>query len=321
MIIMTNKPNRLLYITLGIVVVVVAVFIFIMWKIGLFDFAGSDSSATVIGAALALVGTLIAAVIAFIGTILKQSYDQQAEQRLKLEASVRAIQLFSTSEGKKVPEIQRDGALFTLANLGQYRLTLQLVDNVLEKGTVKESTASDLLDLVIRNGNIEEKEAAMDILRCNVSYMVTEYDTILPDCLYNWIPGLPDYVREWAPLYVAEMILLRSITKWREEYYEQITPLITTLCMAWIKEKRPLVKNDIGVVLNTIFGYLPFTGEGKYYHPRMIINAEKIRDEVAGCVLLDSSSDEVKDIIERFYKWASTSDEKKPRKTQKKRKQ
>jgi hypothetical protein len=66
-----------------------------------------------------------------IAGLLKHSIDKRnadlrddAEKRLKLEAAVRTLQLFSTSTGDPTPKDQRVGALFALSSLGQYELSL-----------------------------------------------------------------------------------------------------------------------------------------------------------------------------------------------------
>ena len=137
------------------------------WQLGFFNFTGTDPSSKVVAAALALVGTIVGAVVSIVGVILKHSIDRQAEtrqeiesrrsdalqreaeQRLKLEAGVRALQLFSTSSGDLTPAVQRDGALFMLANLGQHELTLQLVDNLLSEGELSAGAASSLVPATI----------------------------------------------------------------------------------------------------------------------------------------------------------------------------
>lgn len=191
-----QQSSVFLYVSLGVIIVIFVALIVIMSQLGFFNFTGDEPSSNVVAAAIALVGTFLGAAVSVVGILVKHSFDQQtlakqemetrrneaskweAEQRLKLEAAVRALQLFSTSEGKATPEIQRDGALFTLANLGQYTLTLQLVDNLLNKGELNAGTASNLIDIAIRNGNLDEKVQATLVMN-----NINRLEVALPQCL------------------------------------------------------------------------------------------------------------------------------------------
>ncbi len=209
-------PNKFLYFSLGIIVIIFAVLLIIIWQLGFFDFTGTDASSTVVAAAVALIGTILTAVVSVVGILIKHSFDQQnlsrqweAEQRLNLEAAIRALDLFSTGGGKPTPDTQRDGALFTLANLGQYELTLELVDNLLDKGQLSAGTASSLISNALLRGNESIKEKAINVLYDKPEYFLTPEGVEIPSCLENWVPGLPVYVREMAILAIAESIHAR----------------------------------------------------------------------------------------------------------------
>lgn len=290
---MFRKSDRFLYITLGSVIIIIAAFVIIMWQIGLFNFSGTESSATVIGAALALVGTLVAAVIGFVGTILKQSLDQQAEQRMKLEAAVRTLQLFSTSEGKETTEIQRDGALFALTDLGQHELTLQLADELVNKGQLSAGTASILVDHAILEGNKNVKAYAINLLKNH------PLEIGIPNCVSNWVSGLPLYVREWATIAISKKILASPLKEWISNNLGVLLGLIVPLCLAWEKEKDPRLKKNTGAILQAILKGLPKITA--IFYPKKDIDLNKIRREVTGCI---PNSSEVEKVVENLNNWA-----------------
>lgn len=326
-----RQSNIFLWVSLGTIVVIFAALIVIMWRLGFFEFTGTEPSSNVVAAAIALVGTFIGAAVSVVGILIKHSFDQQTlarqemealrneaskwetEQRMKLEAAVRALQLFSTSEGKNTPEIQRDGALFTLANLGQYKLTLQLVDNLLKKKELNVGTASSLLDLAIRNGNLEEKVQAT-----NVMADLDRREAALPECLLEWVADLPTYVREWASFYIAEIILARPIEEWSEKYPYQKNSLVAALCLAWTEEEIPRLKSDIGAILDMVFNaFPPEVGAHMLFHRRMNIDTIEISNEVKSIKPEGSYAEE---LAIQLKEWASTGGEKKPKKTRKKSK-
>jgi len=110
---MTRRSTTLLVISVGSILLLFAGFTTLLWRLGFFNFTGTDPSSKVAVAALALVGTFVGALVSILGVVLKYSIDQQtesrqdfesrraealqleAEQRLKLEAAVRALQLFA----------------------------------------------------------------------------------------------------------------------------------------------------------------------------------------------------------------------------------
>jgi hypothetical protein len=289
------------------------------WQLGFFNFTGTDPSSKVVAAALALVGTIVGAVVSIVGVILKHSIDRQAEtrqeiesrrsdalqreaeQRLKLEAGVRALQLFSTSSGDLTPAVQRDGALFMLANLGQHELTLQLVDNLLSEGELSAGAASSLIDQAIQRGDEGVRNQAITLFNHYAAYMVTPEGVQIPDCLQDWVPGLSDYVREWALIALANVIVARPPSEWSAKFPYQANCVIAALCLAWSEEKIPRLKTAAGAILHQVLTAFPETA--KLMHPRMTIDTDDIRSRVADVVPSDIAST---DVVQRLALWASS---------------
>lgn len=308
--------NRFLYISLGVVVVFFTVILVVIWRLGFFDFTGTDASSTVVAAAVALIGTILTAVVSVIGILIKHSFDRQAlirqemeahrneelkreaEQRLKLEAATGVLKLLSTSEGKPTPDIQRDGALFTLANLGQYQLTLELADSLLDKEDLSAGTASNLISNAILKADENEKIQAICILYYHPKAMLTPEGADIPECLLDWVPGLSDYVREWSVYAIAEILLARTLSEWLEECTYQTLGIIGTVCVAWEREQETKIKKRIGAILKALLEALNTCGVIGL--PNKEINLHKIRDEIKECV---ADGYPCIDIVERIEKW------------------
>lgn len=318
---MAHRSSVPLAITLGSILILFAGFIAIMWWLGFFDFTGTDPSSKVVAAALALVGTFVGTIVSIVGIILKHSIDQQtesrqesesrrtaalqweAEQRLKLEAAIRALQLFSTNSGSPTPAVQRDGALFTLSNLGQHELTLQLADDLLAKGELSAGVASSLIDQAILRGNEDEKEQAITVFGNNAARMATSSGAAIPNCLADWAPGLPNYVREWAPIAIADVMLARPASEWSATFRYQAYGVIAALGIAWSQETVPRLKTNIGAILNHLLTAFPHTGT--LWHPRMEVDTVRIREDVANLAADDSH---VAEVVQRLAQWASPDD-------------
>jgi hypothetical protein len=98
-------------------VVILALLIGAFWKLGLFNFTGTDSGAKIVASTLALVGSLIAALVSLVGLFLRQSIErrnadlsEQAEKRLTVE-SERNNQLQSEAERRLAIESERNAQL------------------------------------------------------------------------------------------------------------------------------------------------------------------------------------------------------------------
>ena len=72
-----------------------------------------------------------------------QAFDlkEQAENRLRLEAGIRALALLSTESGAQVPEIQRAGSLFSLVTLGFPPIALAILAQMLAVNQIDGKTA------------------------------------------------------------------------------------------------------------------------------------------------------------------------------------
>ena len=117
---MKNENKWIIGATAG-TVLMFGVLIAVFWKLGLFNFTGTDSGAKIIASTLALVGSLIAALVSLIGLFLRQSIEkrnadlkEQAERRLAME-SERNNNLQTEAERRLTLESERNSQLQTEA--------------------------------------------------------------------------------------------------------------------------------------------------------------------------------------------------------------
>ncbi len=321
---MARRTDFTLAITLASVLALFAGMIAVMWQLGFFRFTGTDPSSKIVVAALTLVGTFVGTVVTIIGVLLKHSIDRQTERRLeiesernaalaleekrrlKLEAAVRALQLFSTSSGAPTPAVQRDGALFALASLDMHDLTLQITDDLLRKDELGAGTAANLLDHALRRGELADKEAAVVLLSEHAARMLTPAGYSLPSAIGDWIPGLPDYVREWAPLAIGEILLARPASEWLTSWRGNFFHLISILGIAWTQEGSQRLKDNVGAILQAVLKSDTSKSIGTLWHPRMDVDTIAIRRTLGEHPIRSENLGEITlQIVGRLDKWAN----------------
>ena len=74
----------------------------------IFNISESDTSGKMVASAIALVGVLFSSIVTALGISLKHSIDLQAEERLKQEAAIKAVEILDRS-GEELPMMQKSG--------------------------------------------------------------------------------------------------------------------------------------------------------------------------------------------------------------------
>jgi len=82
------------------------------------------------------------------------SMQQEAEQRLTLEAATKVIQLFATSDGHDAPSTQIAGGLLTLSSLGQHSLAILLTADLLGRKKIGGSTACEVIERALQQDSL-----------------------------------------------------------------------------------------------------------------------------------------------------------------------
>jgi hypothetical protein len=320
------KPNRTIPIAIASISALFIIFIAILWAAGFFKFSGSDPSSKIVAAALALVGGLVAAVVSIVGILLKYSIDQrtesrlqiesaraaaehqveadrasalqtQAELRLNLEASLRAVELLGSPKGETAA-LQRAGALYALSSLSQYELAIDLASYLLERGKLEPKVACTLIDRAIKSSDQNVQNDAVMMLYENAEGMLTTNNVSVPDCISNWDAGLTPFVREWAPLALSKILLSRPLSVWKTHFPYDANGFVAVLGLAWESESDERLKACVGAMLKSVLAAFPDLGF--LYHPKKTIDTNNLITQVAGC---SATSSVGLDIVNRLEKW------------------
>ena len=143
------------------VVVLFAILVFIIWRTGVFDKKTSASDAQIVAAMLTLLGALTASSFTLVGVLLKHSIDrhaarlavasernrvleaQNAENRLRLETSIKAMELL-TARDPEVSAARQAGVHFVLGSrpLEQLELAVTLLAENWQATNISASAAT-----------------------------------------------------------------------------------------------------------------------------------------------------------------------------------
>lgn len=294
----TDGPYRETRLIVGSIVLLFCIFAALLWLLGLFRFDGSDASAKVISATFALAGAFGASLFSLIGVMLRHSIDvrsekrlllesdrndlarRESENRLKLEASIRAVQLLSTTSGQAAPSAQITGALLTLASLSQYDLVLELVDDFAKQRQLDPGTICGLLDNIMIHGSAAQEAAVIGVLYRNESNFVNSAGLLeMPDCFFRANDELSAYARSWIPIFVARAIMKRPIGHWRQDK-AFLYGLVGALGFQYQSELEPRIKSDVGAILAAVLRALPELREA--HVPAGDIDFDQIRPALVG---------------------------------------
>ncbi len=297
---MEIKNNNSMKLSMAAVIGVVLLFIVLLvflWNSPLMKFDGSVSSSNVVAAMIVLIGGLLTAAITIIGVLLKYSIDQQtdrrleieskrnadmqidAEKRLKLEASIRAIQLFSNENGTLAHPVQRSGALYALTSLGQYELALSILYQLIDEKKVDSGTVSDIINQSLLCGDESVQDQAMGLLSLRTESVMTDMELMIPESIMGCKQKFPLSVRESIPFFLAKVISLRTASQWKEnEKIMSVGSIIACLAIFWEEEKDGRIRQNAEVLLNHI---LEIYGEiHLVFHPRKKIDLNELRKVV-----------------------------------------
>jgi hypothetical protein len=152
-------------------------FVLLLWQLGLLNFP-STGNGQAFAAVLALLGGFFGSSLTFIGLLIKHSIDErnaqlaernqqlaeEAERRLTLDSSIRAVDLLSTADGKPAPPTEQAGALFALAHLEQLPLALTLLNEIWPKGHISTRAATTLIEKGLLAKDEQINRSAADTL-------------------------------------------------------------------------------------------------------------------------------------------------------------
>lgn len=256
------------------IVCLFGIFAVVLWQSGLLNFTGTEASAKVVAAVAALAGGLIAAIVSLTGVLLKYAIDDRAEARqsaeaernsilanetatrLRHEAAISAVQLFTTANSALAPPAQRAAALFMLAQLGQHNLAVSLVRELVADKGITPSAAVRILDAALMSGNAEIERDIVDILYDSAAYFVTRDGFELPSLMFVGLRQRSEFFRDWVPMVMAKLLISQPRSEWRSVPYA-VNTIVGGLMNAWSDEPLDRIKADTAAILEAILPAFP----------------------------------------------------------------
>ncbi len=276
------KPDsRWIWRTIGGMTLVFTAFSVLLWKIGLFNFAGTEASAKIVASSVALIGGFIGSLVTVVGIFLKHSIDQrnadlkqqaenrlsmesernnnlkeEGEKRLKLEAAIQAVKLLSTSSGEEVPASQRAGVLFALTFLELPELALKMLTQMIPNDLIDPGTACWLINYILESDNVPLREEAVMILNNYPDkFLVDRGQCEIPRSVFeDWNTKLPEIVRTKGTLAILRILAARQYSDWK---IGVLTTFVVTLNYIYENEPIEKLKNGVGLCLEKIMRVYP----------------------------------------------------------------
>jgi len=269
-----SNSNLLSHAVLG-VVFVFAIFAWILWRLGLFSFSGTQQSANIVAASISLVGGLIGSLVTIIGIILKHSLDlrsfalkmetetrekiesdrnnrlaDEAEKRLNSEATIQALGLLSTNSGQETSDIQKAGIILILSHLGKMDIALSLSDKMLTEKTLDAGTATWLFNkaLTSHDHDIQQQAAILTdyhILKLLADNGGAEFPAILVDPV--GFTSLNLDTQRVAVFAIIDLLMLRSYSEWKPDDFLIVLKQIHYI---WKNDSDDKVKTNAGIALS-----------------------------------------------------------------------
>jgi len=276
----------------------------------------NSGSVKIIVAALSLFATAMTALVSLVGLLLKHSIDarseaariadaartnaaaKDAEDRLKLDSAIRAVQLFANNAGEPSLQIQQSGALFALCSLRQYELTLALLEGLLAQQKVDSSTFARVLNTILMTSDESLQASAISVLSGYADRLISDLNFDLPDCFLSGCAGRSAYVRDWAPTVMVRVILARKRWEWRTR--SAVNAVTMAIALLWKGEPEERIKTDAGAILGAllkVFYPKPVTLYG--FHENF--ETDVLAADVAGS---KPTSAETRRLIERLDAWS-----------------
>lgn len=213
-----------------------------------FDLSNDEAIATIIAAAIALFGTIITALISFIGLQIKETYNKrtyhlqvEAEERLKMDTEIKAVDLLGTSTGNDSAQKQRAGALFALSNLGRRQFALALLESMWDD--LQLTSCMWVINDCLCSENKKDRAYAAKIYYHKIDKMIIskpeDIDNAFPNCYeYYWESDNSFQVR-----YLVMSSLLKLIEKSiplfaNKQNREYMNFLVTTLYVIQNEEEN-----------------------------------------------------------------------------------
>jgi hypothetical protein len=236
------------------IVVLFGLFTFILWNLGFLTLSGTDATKITV-ASLAFLSGFLASVASIVGFVLKHSADRRTESRLGVEASMRAVQLLATEDGKPAPRIQLSGALYALSSLNQHDLALTLGFLLFPTDQIDADAFAAVVDKALKTADREVKDRAFSNLIEVAPKLVTERGISLPPALLGDVK-LTEYTQNRLPVLIGNVAMALSPDIWRNRR-GQFFVLLAILGTALQKQPKGVIRNNMVLVLNELVAPFP----------------------------------------------------------------
>lgn len=321
----TNKDNnpridnlRWIAITIVALSLSVGVVALILWRIGFFDFSGTESAAKVIASGITLLGTFFTAMMTFVGLVLKRSLDlrnlalkREAEKRLKLDTAIKAVELFKDASGN-ASSSEAAGALFGLTSLGESHFALRLLEHLWPKNQVETPAAIWVINRCLQSENPDIQELAAELLKDNASRLPDGLGyKVWPSAFsIEWNPSLSYFAREsllWARIHA---LLSKDFDYWKLSAFN--------LDIVWLSiildtDPSPTIREGCAAFLSKILKIYDSQEDRKLVLPTRELPIEVLRSNIETSYgsSFYAGNDIQQELARRLEEWIEQPSEKK----------
>jgi hypothetical protein len=284
------------------VVVLFAILVVVVWQTGVFDKDTSASDAQIVAAMLTLLGGLIASAFTLVGVLLKHSIDrhsarlavetehrrrleaQEVENRLRLETSIKAVELLTLPDGTPAPSGRQAGALYVLGSdpLEQLDLAVALLNEHWRDGMISSIAAIWIVDRALTRTDPDLQRVAADTLSAHADLLPRPdgSDIVWPDCANLTWPIECSYFARTALLHAcAKALASRRPQQWEKGV---VNWFIVQFDRIRRMEEAPEINSGAILVLNVLLDwYRRQDPAGSLHLPEGRLELSALREELA----------------------------------------
>ena len=240
-----RQTDRWLLLAIVGMVVVFALFVWLLLGLGVVSFAGDEADGD-IGSAVALVGGLFTSLLTGVGIFMRLAFEQRTEDRLRIESersarrarqekkrlrvetAIKAVGLMSTASGADASPSQKASALILLADLGQLEFALTQLAALWPREEVPPAAAVWLVDAGLRatgrKAHLQGLAAGILLHNHDKLFIGADGNFEFPESWHlRWDTGLATYARR-VGLEVLILLLLakRPWKRWHPPYLNHV---------------------------------------------------------------------------------------------------
>jgi hypothetical protein len=249
------------------------------------DFSGGEAAAKVAVAVLALFGSLFGTTVTLIGLLLKRSIDKrtlvlqtEAEQRLKLDTAIKAVELFKSAAGAASPA-ESAGALFALIRLGQFDFALSLLDELWPKDLVRSPSAVWVINCCLQSEDVEIAELAATLLWANAAKLPDDHGGKSWPANYDWqVPNTMSLLTRRLLL----MARVKSLLSRPFDYWDRniLNADILALSNSFRTDSSSELTQSAAAYLRTLLQVYDPSDKQVLHLPTGLLSIEEVRAEI-----------------------------------------